>query len=118
MDLPKNVPHLYPRDRAAFYSRSTATPNLSRDAMHRRGWAPASRLFKAAACGGSWPGLEDTLEPDTEVLLADSRADVLEHLTVCRRAAIGQAAHVLNEHTFARGAEQLEQKLGQWANAY
>jgi spore maturation protein CgeB len=121
MDLPPNVRHevhLYPRDHAAFYSSNTATLNLTRAAMRRYGWSPASRLFEAAACGAciisdTWPGLERVLEPGQEVLLADSPADVaahLEALTPLRRAAIGRAARarVLREHTFARRAEQVD----------
>jgi spore maturation protein CgeB len=121
MDLPPNVSyerHIYPRDHAAFYSNNNATLNLTRDAMRRYGWSPASRLFEAAACGAciisdTWPGLETVLEPGREVLLADSQADVdahLDALTPQLRAAIGQAARerVLREHTFARRAEQIE----------
>jgi spore maturation protein CgeB len=95
--------------------------------MRRYGWSPASRLFEAAACGACiisdpWPGLDELLEPDTEVLLADARADVqahLEALTPERRTAIGAAARarVLREHSFARRAEQVEGAYGRWANA-
>src|SRR5205823_1492201 len=99
MDLPNNVHHemhLYPRDHAAFYSSNTATLNLTRDAMRRYGWSPASRLFEAAACGAciisdTWPGLEALLTPGEEVLLADTRGDVLRHLSSLiaeRRSAI------------------------------
>jgi spore maturation protein CgeB len=121
MDLPSNIRHemhLYPRDHAAFYSSNTATLNLTRDAMRRYGWSPASRLFEAAACGAciisdTWPGLESMLEPGREVLLADSPADVAAHLdtlTPRRREAIGRAARerVLREHTFASRAEQVD----------
>lgn len=124
MDLPGNVRHeihLYARDHPAFYSSNFATLNLTRDAMRQYGWSPASRLFEAAACGAciisdTWPGLEDFLQPDIEVLLAETRADVESHLSALtpeRRAAIGQAARarVLREHTFARRAEQLEAAL-------
>ncbi|HET6317899.1 MAG TPA: glycosyltransferase [Chloroflexota bacterium] len=130
MDLPPNVTHeihLYPRDHAAFYSSNTATLNLTRDAMRRYGWSPASRLFEAAACGACiisdrWPGLEELLEPDTEILLADSRREVeahLDSLTPARRAKLGQAARnrILREHTFARRAQQVEHALGLWASA-
>ena len=104
MDLPPNIRHeihLYPRDHAAFYSSNYATLNLTRDAMRRYGWSPASRLFEAAACGAciisdTWPGLDSVLEPGREVLLADSTSeDVAAHLdalTPQRRAAIGRAA--------------------------
>jgi len=124
MALPPNVGHavhLYPREHPAFYSSNLATLNLTRDAMRRYGWSPASRLFEAAACGACiisdrWPGLEAVLEPDAEVLLADTRAEVeahLEALTPERRSAIGEAARqrVLREHTFAHRAAQVEAAL-------
>ena len=120
LDLPPNVRqevHVYPRDHAAFYSSNFATLNLTRDAMRRYGWSPASRLFEAAACGAcimsdTWPGLETLLEPGREVLLADTHAQVVAHLdtlTADRRAAIGQAARtrVLHQHTFTHRAEQV-----------
>lgn len=130
MDLPTNVRHelhLYPRDHAAFYSSNTATLNLTRDAMRRYGWSPASRLFEAAACGAciisdTWPGLETVLEPGREVLLADSPADVAAHLdalTPLRRAEIGRAARqrVLREHTFANRAEQVDTAIARSMSA-
>ncbi len=129
MDLPRNVVHevhLYPREHAAFYSSNVATLNLTRDAMRRYGWSPASRLFEAAACGACiisdcWPGLDEVLEPGREVLLAEARADVQTHLDMLtpeRRAEIGTAARarVLREHTFAKRAEQFEGAYERWAN--
>jgi spore maturation protein CgeB len=119
--LPPNVEHLvhlYPREHAAFYCSNWVTLNLTREAMVRYGWAPSVRLFEAAACGACiisdrWPGLETLLEPNREVLLAGSRADVLGHLTSLtpeRRTSIGQAARerVLREHTYERRAAQVE----------
>jgi len=124
MDLPPNVGHeihLYPRDHAAFYCSNFATLNLTRDAMRQYGWSPASRLFEAAACGAcivsdSWRGLDELLQPETEVLLADTRSDIEMHLsslTPQRRASIGAAARerVLREHTFSQRADQLEAGL-------
>src|ERR687886_2311794 len=115
MRLPPNVDyqvHLYPRDHAAFYCSNRVTLNLTRAAMRRYGWSPSTRLFEAAACGAcivsdTWPGLAELLTPETEVLLAESRADVLRHLatlTPTRRQQIGDAARqrVLAEHTYQR----------------
>jgi spore maturation protein CgeB len=130
MDLPPNVVHemhVYPRDHAAFYRSNQLTLNLTRAAMRRYGWAPSTRLFEAAASGAcivsdTWAGLDALLEPDTEVLLAETRADVLRHLdalTPERRARIGEAARarVMAEHTYERRAEQLERALlGQHAS--
>jgi spore maturation protein CgeB len=124
MDVPPNVDrhiHLYPREHAAFYVSNTATLNLTRDAMRRYGWSPASRLFEAAACGAciisdSWPGLSDLLEPGRDVLIADNGTEVRAHLdalTPDRRQQVGAAARkrVLSEHTFGHRAEQLERAL-------
>src|SRR5205823_1666352 len=82
-DLPPHITHtnhVYPSDHAAFYCSSRATLNLTRRAMRNYGWAPSTCLFQAAACGAcisdTWSGLEQLLEPDKEVLLAEDRQDV------------------------------------------
>jgi spore maturation protein CgeB len=124
MDLPPNVdhePHVYPRDHAAFYRSNGLTLNLTRQAMRDYGWSPSTRLFEAAASGAcivsdTWPGLESLLELETEVLLAETRADILQHLdslTAAQRTRIGEAARarVMREHTYAHRAAQLEQAL-------
>jgi spore maturation protein CgeB len=67
----------------------------------------------AAACliTDYWEGIEQFLEPDTEVLVARDGQDVAEHvaaLTPERARAIGQAAlaRVLADHTYTlRGAQ-------------
>lgn len=140
MDLPPNVHHeihVYPRDHAALYCSSVATLNLTRRSMRQYGWAPSTRMFEAAACGGciisdTWPGLDTLLEPGREVLLASTCGEVLGHLSELsesRRATIGAAARerVLREHTYAQRAMQVEsaflsaleaeQEQRQWANA-
>jgi len=140
MDLPPNVVHqihVYPREHAVLYCSSRATLNLTRQSMREYGWAPSTRLFEAAACGAciisdTWAGLDTIFEPDQEVLLADSREDVLRHLDAlssARRSALGAAARerVLREHTYAQRAIQVEaafaratdarQERRQWANA-
>ena len=121
MTLPPNVeylPHVYPRDHAAFYASNRATLNLTRAAMVRYGWSPSVRLFEAAACGACivsdrWPGLDELFEPGAEILLAETTDEVLHHLEVLdptRRAAIGRAARrrVLAEHTYEQRADQFE----------
>ena len=87
-----------PRDHAAFYLSNGLTLNLTRQAMRDYGWSPSTRLFEAAASGAcivsdTWPGLESLFDPDAEVLLAETRADILHHLTSLsaeRRAAVGK----------------------------
>jgi spore maturation protein CgeB len=124
MQLPPNVSHLqhvYPRDHAALYCSSRATLNLTREAMRAYGYAPSTRLFEAAACGAciisdTWPGLDELLEPNVEVLVAENRGDVLAHLddlSPARRAAIGAAARarVLRDHSYDRRAAQVERAI-------
>ncbi|HEV7664647.1 MAG TPA: glycosyltransferase, partial [Chloroflexota bacterium] len=121
MDLPPNVTHqmhVYPRDHAALYCSSTATLNLTRQAMRDYGWAPSTRLFEAAACGAciisdTWPGLDRLFVPEAEILLAESSAEVVRHLDTLspeRRQALGAAARarVLIDHTYERRAQQFE----------
>jgi spore maturation protein CgeB len=129
--------HVFQRDHSALYCSSRATLNLTRESMRRYGWAPSTRLFEAAACGAciisdTWPGLDSIFEPDREVLLAETRHDVLRHLTTLspqRRTAIGDAARarVLRDHTYERRAQRLElafetviaprAEVMRWANA-
>jgi spore maturation protein CgeB len=140
MDVPANVRHqvhVYQRDHAALYCSSRATLNLTRQSMRKYGWSPSTRLFEAGACGAgiisdTWPGLDSIFEPNREVLVAETRHDVLRHLEALspeRRTAIGEAARarVLRDHTYERRAEQVEvafestaaprMESRQWANA-
>ena len=95
--------------------------NVSRDSMARYGFSPATRVFEAAGAGAclitdAWEGLDLFLEPEREVLAARSGrdvADLLETLEPDRAKRIGQAARrrVLEEHTYAKRAEQVEAVL-------
>jgi spore maturation protein CgeB len=93
--------------------------------MVANGWSPATRLFEAAGAAAcqvtdAWRGIEEFLEPDREILVAEDGAAVAAHveaLTPERARAIGQAAYrrVLAEHTYAHRAGQVEQVLeGAW----
>ena len=87
--------------------------------MILRGHSPSVRLFEAAACGVPiisdwWPGLDSTLfEPETEIMIARSSADVLRILQTMpegRRRSIAEAARVrvLSAHTGDHRAAELE----------
>jgi spore maturation protein CgeB len=119
--MPSNVNyvgHVYTRDHNAFNCTPTAVLNISRDSMARYGFSPATRVFEAAGAGAclvtdAWKGIEMFLEPDAEVLVASSGADVaacIADLDVERAARIGQAARqrILAEHTYDRRAQQLD----------
>lgn len=111
------VRHLPPYEHPAFYASSRLTLNVTRSGMAAMGWCPSGRLFEAAACGAAiisdrWEGLDAFFEPGDEILVADSRQDVLDALALHEvdLKRIGAAAHarVLAEHTSAHRAERLE----------
>src|SRR5437868_6767976 len=77
-----------------------------------------TRIFEAAGAGAcvvsdAWTGIEQFLEPDSEILVANSGADVAGYVdaldeSMARR--IGEAARkrVLAEHTYALRAAEVE----------
>jgi spore maturation protein CgeB len=95
--------------------------SVNREDMARIGYSPATRIFEAAGAAAClisdyWPGLEQFLEPEREVLTASSGDEVVERLlslTPERARAIGAAARrrVLAEHTYARRVEAILQHL-------
>ena len=115
-----HMPHLYPRDHAAFYSSNAVTLNATRGPMIRAGYCPSVRLFEAAGCGACilsdrWPGLADPLTPGEEIRLADETGDALAYLDrpAEEKAALGRRARAraLRDHTYAARAAQLERYL-------
>jgi spore maturation protein CgeB len=112
----RHLGHVYTREHNAFNCTPLAVLNVARDSMADVGFSPATRVFEAAGAAAclitdSWEGVEQFLEPDSEVLVARDGQDVAEHvaaLTPERARAIGKAAlaRVLAEHTYEkRGAE-------------
>jgi spore maturation protein CgeB len=86
--------------------------------MANIGFSPATRVFEAAGAAAclitdAWEGIEQFLEPDTEVLVARDGQDVADHLAALtpeRARAIGQAAlkRTLAENTYAHRGEQVD----------
>jgi spore maturation protein CgeB len=122
--LPPNVRacgHVGTADHNAFNSTPLAVLNVTRESMAANGWSPATRVFEAAGAGAclitdAWAGIEDFLEPGSEVLVAHDGDEVAGHLSglaPSRAAAIGAAARarVESEHTYAHRAEQVESLL-------
>lgn len=120
-DCPDNVRrigHVYTHQHNAFNCTPMAVLNISRDSMARFGYSPATRVFEAAGAGAcmisdSWKGIEEFLEPESEILLAESGDAVVEQLnrlTPDRSRRIGKAARqrVLRDHTYAHRAAQVE----------
>ena len=119
--------HVYTHDHNAFNCSAGAVLNISRQSMARYGFSPATRVFEAAGAGAcvitdAWEGIEWFLEPDKEVLVAQSGDHVVEHLlllTADRARALGAAARkrVLAQHTYAHRAAQLESVLAAGTSA-
>jgi spore maturation protein CgeB len=99
-----------------------AVLNVTRQDMVENGWSPPTRVFEAAGAGAclitdAWEGIEDFLEPATEVLVAESGTEVAQLLRELTRDAareIGAAAlaRLLADHTYAHRALQIESILG------
>jgi spore maturation protein CgeB len=89
--------------------------------MARTGYSPPTRVFEAAGAGAcllcdAWEGIEQFLEPGSEVICVRSGADVEEQLaalTATRAREIGAAARrrMLAEHTYAHRAALLREVL-------
>jgi spore maturation protein CgeB len=123
--LPANVRyagHVYTADHNAFNCTPRAVLNISRESMARYGYSPATRVFEAAGAGAclitdAWVGIEEFFEPGAELLVAETGAEVAEHvrsLTPERAQSIGRAAYAraMAEHTYAQRAVELEKVLG------
>jgi spore maturation protein CgeB len=110
--------HIYAREHNAFNASPRAVLNVNRDSMARYGFSPPTRIFEAAGAGACiitdhWRGIEHFLEPDREILVAESGDHVVDHLnqlTPERAEAIGQAAlrRVLSAHTYDHRIALLE----------
>ena len=121
---PSNVlryEHLPPAKHALFYSASRWTLNVTRRDMISAGWSPSVRLFEAAACGSPvvsdyWDGLGDFFELDSEIRIANSRAEalvILADIDESQRRDIAAAARarVMRDHSSEKRAAELEDYL-------
>jgi spore maturation protein CgeB len=114
------VPHLPPNEHSQFFCSSRLTLNVTRKPMAEMGFCPSGRLFEAASCGtpiisDSWKGIELFFRPGSEILIAQTREDVVRALQRPDQElkTIGKAARerVLKEHTSAHRAIELEELL-------
>ena len=113
--------HVYTHEHNAFNVTPRAVLNINRGSMARYGFSPPTRVFEAAGAGAclitdKWDGIEMFLEPGKEVLVAGNGDAVVEHLsqlTRDRARQIGRAAYtrVLDQHTYAHRADELEKVL-------
>jgi spore maturation protein CgeB len=117
----KYVGHVFTGDHNAFNCTPRAVLNISRESMARYGFSPATRVFEAAGASAciitdAWKGIEQFLDPDEEVLVAndgDEVAEIVHDLTPERATAIGRAAYrrVIAEHTYDHRAAEVERVL-------
>lgn len=124
--LPDNVRylgHVYTHEHNTFNTSALAVLNVNRTSMVDNGFSPATRVFEAAAAGAciitdAWPGIEQFLEPEHEVLVAEhgaAVAEILDGLSLERARRIGERARrrVLAEHTYQQRAVEIEAALQQ-----
>lgn len=117
----RNLGHVYTHDHNAFYASPRAVLNVSRQSMATFGYSPATRVFEAAGAGAclisdAWEGIELFLEPQQEVLVANSGDDVvaaLSSLDERKARTIGRQAlaRVLAHHTYEQRALEVESAL-------
>ena len=123
----ERIDHVAPADHAAFYAASRYTLNVTRADMVQAGWSPSVRLFEAAACATPvisdiWEGLDALFASRREIVLAEDAAAVLDVLRAADDDARDRMAHaararVLDAHTAARRAGELERALDEAAAA-
>jgi spore maturation protein CgeB len=102
----------------AMNSSARLVLNVNRAAMANTGFSPPTRVFEAAACGAcvvtdAWEGVDQFFQPDAEILVARSGADVARYvrdLAADAARAIGRRARAraLRDHTYASRAETFE----------
>jgi spore maturation protein CgeB len=122
--MPPNVVdagHVYTRDHNAFNCTPRAVLNVNRESMARYGASPPTRIFEAAGAGAciisdAWEGIEQFLEPDREIFVANNGAEVAAYVQALdeeKATQFGEAARkrVLAEHTYALRAAEVESVL-------
>src|SRR5690242_838215 len=81
----KYIGHVYTHDHNSFNCSARTVLNVNRDSMASYGFSPPTRIFEAAGSAScvitdAWDGIDTFLDPDREVLVANSGADVIRHL--------------------------------------
>jgi spore maturation protein CgeB len=124
-EMPPNVRlagHVGTKDHNAFFCSAAAVLNVNRESMARYGFSPPTRIFEAAGAGAciisdAWAGIEQFLEPEKEILVADDGTavrDALANLDPLKRQQFANAARarVLAHHTYRQRAQQVNELLG------
>ncbi len=95
--------------------------NINRDSMAKTGFSPPTRIFEAAGAGAcvttdEWQGIERFFTPGTEILIARTARDVVNHLkrlsTVeASRIGFAMLKRALAEHTYETRACEVHAAL-------
>jgi len=122
--MPLNVDylgHVYTGEHNPLYCSARTVLHVSRPCEAAVGYCPAARIFEAASAGAcvisdAVDGIETFFEPGTEVVVADSGADVVVQLAALnneRASTIGRRARerALVQHTYAQRALEVEALL-------
>jgi spore maturation protein CgeB len=119
--VPKNVRwlgHVSTEDHNRLNCSARVVLNINRDSMAAVGFSPPTRIFEAAGAGACvitdrWTGIEEFFAPGTEILIAGSAEEVVEHLRQCscdcaREVGSNMRQRALREHTYSLRAKQFE----------
>lgn len=97
--------------------------NLNRDSMAQIGFSPPTRIFEAAGAAACvitdrWAGIECFFAPQSEILVAASAEEIVDHLRSCSRERARQIGfrmreRALREHTYALRARQFDSIIKQ-----
>jgi spore maturation protein CgeB len=117
----RKVGHVGTGAHNAFFGSGLATLNVNRASMALYGFSPPTRIFEAAGAGAclisdAWEGIDQFLDPDTEILVAANGAEVARHLdslTADRARDMARRARrrILAHHTYRQRAVQFETLL-------
>ena len=124
--LPSNVRwigHVRTNDHNRVNCSARMVLNVNRESMAETGYSPPTRVFEVAGAGrcmitDQWVGVEQFFEPEREILVAASAADVVDFLrqvTTAEAERIGNAmrARALRDHTYAQRAAEVQSVLEQ-----
>jgi spore maturation protein CgeB len=119
--MPSNVRwigHVSTADHNRLNCSAGMVMNINRASMADFGFSPPTRVFEVSGAGtcmlcDEWPGIEDCFEPDKEILVIRSAADVVKAIKrydITARHQIGNAFHAraLRDHTYEQRALQAE----------
>lgn len=122
--MPSNVRyigHVSTEDHNRLNCSAGMVMNINRASMADFGFSPPTRVFEVSGAGtcmlcDDWPGISDCFEPEKEILVVRSAADVVTELRRhddTSRRQIGNAfqARGLRDHTYQQRALQVERAL-------